>query len=30
MVRVAGIHENVEGKIDARGADALAPADVIA
>src|SRR4051812_19262803 len=29
MVRVAGLHEKVEGKIDARGADALAPADVI-
>ena len=30
MVRVAGLHEKVDGKIDARGADALAPADVIA
>src|SRR6478736_3466322 len=29
MVRVAGLHEKVESKIDARGADALAPADVI-
>ena len=29
MVRVAGLHEKVEQKIDARGADALAPADVI-
>src|SRR6476661_9066704 len=29
MVRVAGLHEKVEGKIDARGADALAPADVL-
>jgi polyphosphate kinase len=29
MVRVAGLHEKVESKIDSRGADALAPADVI-
>jgi polyphosphate kinase len=29
MVRVAGLHEKVESKIDARGADAIAPADVI-
>src|SRR4051812_49232655 len=29
MVRVAGLHEKVEGKIDARGADAMAPAAVI-
>jgi polyphosphate kinase len=29
MVRVAGLHEKVEGKIDRRGADALSPADVI-
>jgi polyphosphate kinase len=29
MVRVAGLHEKVESKIDARGADAMAPADVI-
>jgi polyphosphate kinase len=29
MVRVAGLHEKVEQKIDARGADSLAPADVI-
>ena len=30
MVRVAGLHEKVEGKIDRRGADALSPADVLA
>ena len=29
MVRVAGLHEKVEEKIDARGADAMAPADVL-
>jgi polyphosphate kinase len=29
MVRVAGLHDKVEQKIDAQGADALAPADVI-
>jgi polyphosphate kinase len=29
MVRVAGLHEKVEGKIDARGADALSPADIL-
>ncbi len=29
MVRVAGLHEKVEGKIDTRGADALSPADVL-
>jgi polyphosphate kinase len=29
MVRVAGLHDQVEGKIDARGADAIAPSDVI-
>jgi polyphosphate kinase len=29
MVRVAGLHDKVESKIDAQGADALAPADVI-
>jgi polyphosphate kinase len=29
MVRVAGLHESVEGKIDARGADGLAPSEVI-
>jgi polyphosphate kinase len=29
MVRVAGLHEKVEQKIDARGADSLAPADVL-
>jgi polyphosphate kinase len=29
MVRVAGLHEKVEGKIDARGADAISPADVL-
>jgi polyphosphate kinase len=29
MVRVAGLHDQVEGKIDARGADGLAAADVI-
>ena len=27
MVRVAGLHEKVEQKIDARGADAISPAD---
>src|SRR5689334_23475712 len=30
MVRVAGLREKVEGKVDSRGADALAPADVLA
>ena len=30
MVRVAGLREKVEGKIDRRGADALSPADVLA
>ena len=29
MVRVAGLHDQVESKIDARGADAMAAADVI-
>ena len=29
MVRVAGLHDKVESKIDARGADAISPADVI-
>jgi polyphosphate kinase len=29
MVRVAGLHDQVEAKIDARGADAMAAADVI-
>src|SRR5262249_27866471 len=29
MVRVAGLHDKVEGKMDARGADGMAPADVI-
>src|SRR5262245_25631154 len=29
MVRVAGLHDKVEAKIDSRGADALPPADVI-
>ncbi|HKH41384.1 MAG TPA: hypothetical protein VKA41_05970, partial [Solirubrobacterales bacterium] len=29
MVRVAGLHEKVEQKVDARGADAIAPVDVI-
>jgi polyphosphate kinase len=29
MVRVAGLHDKVESKIDAQGADALSPADVI-
>ena len=29
MVRVAGLHDQVEGKIDARGADGMAAADVI-
>jgi polyphosphate kinase len=29
MVRVAGVNEKVESKIDARGADAMAPADVL-
>jgi polyphosphate kinase len=29
MVRVAGLHDKVEQKVDAQGADALAPADVI-
>jgi polyphosphate kinase len=29
MVRVAGLHEKLEQKIDARGADAMAPADVL-
>src|SRR5829696_139049 len=29
MVRVAGLHDKVESKIDARGADAIAPVDVI-
>jgi polyphosphate kinase len=29
MVRVAGLREKVEGKVDSRGADALAPADVL-
>jgi polyphosphate kinase len=29
MVRVAGLHEKVESKIDALGADAMAPVDVI-
>jgi polyphosphate kinase len=30
MVRVAGLHDKVESKIDARGADAMPPSDVIA
>ncbi|MGH2923997.1 MAG: polyphosphate kinase 1 [Solirubrobacterales bacterium] len=30
MVRVAGLHDQLEGKIDARGADELAPGEVIA
>src|SRR5436305_8238598 len=30
MVRVAGLHDQVEGKVDARGADGMAAADVIA
>jgi polyphosphate kinase len=30
MVRVAGLHDKVEQKVDARGADAIAPADVLA
>ena len=30
MVRVAGLHDKVEGKVDARGADRMAPTDVIA
>ena len=29
MVRVAGLHDKVESKVDARSADAMAPADVI-
>ena len=29
MVRVAGLHDQVEGKINARGADGMAPAEVI-
>jgi polyphosphate kinase len=29
MVRVAGLHDKVESKVDARGADAMAAADVI-
>ena len=29
MVRVAGLHDQVEAKVDARGADAMAAADVI-
>ena len=29
MVRVAGLHDQVEGKIDARGADGVSPAEVI-
>ncbi|MGH2955579.1 MAG: polyphosphate kinase 1 [Solirubrobacterales bacterium] len=29
MVRVAGLHDKVEGKIDARGADGLSPQDTI-
>ena len=30
MVRVAGLHDKVESKVDSRGADAMAAADVIA
>jgi polyphosphate kinase len=30
MVRVAGLHDKVEGNLDARGADGLAPSEVIA
>src|SRR5687768_1697212 len=30
MVRVAGLHDQVEANLDARGADGLAPAEVIA
>jgi len=29
MVRVAGLHDQVEGKLDARGADGVPPAEVI-
>jgi polyphosphate kinase len=29
MVRVAGLHDQVEGKVDARGADGVSPAEVI-
>src|ERR687897_1357519 len=29
MVRVAGLHDQIEGKIDARGADGMGAADVI-
>jgi polyphosphate kinase len=29
MVRVAGLHDKVEQKVDARGADAIAPAEVL-
>jgi len=29
MVRVAGLHDQVEGKLDVRGADEMAPAEVI-
>jgi polyphosphate kinase len=29
MVRVAGLHEKVESKVDARGADAMSPSDVL-
>ena len=29
MVRVAGLHDQIEGKIDARGADGMAPSEVI-
>jgi polyphosphate kinase len=29
MVRVAGLHDKVEGKLDARGADGISPADTI-
>ena len=30
MVRVAGLHDQVEGKIDKRGADGMAASDIIA
>jgi polyphosphate kinase len=29
MVRVAGLHEKVESKVDSRGADAMSPSDVL-
>src|SRR4051794_28485788 len=29
MVRVAGLHDKIEQKVDSRGADAMSPADVL-